>query len=334
MQVSGGRSTGHHGRMEDDIVARIERDAGVPGLAAVLADRLSPTDVQSLLLAVHRRRAAALTPATVLDRYEHSRFTAPSALDPLVLAAFHAMAFDVLASTGYAGVELSPVCPLGTVSVLAPVDQNNVLTTSRNSEVLADATNVLALECGLRRRARLRTGPRDAGWVRLYASHRMVRGQMYRGSGLRPHFQLLALTTAGRDEGGFRFETRSLVEQLGALLRILAGARAQGCPLAEVRVTLTDLTRGARVPALTQGVAAPLRERYPDVDVTFDDERGRGRDYAVDACYHIHARTGAGTVLQLADGGLTTWTQALLGNAKERLLIGGLGVELLLAAHR
>jgi hypothetical protein len=32
---------------------------------------------------------------------------------------------------------------------------------------------------------------------------------------------------------------------------------------------------------------------------------------------------------EIADGGFTTWTQLLLGNKKERLLISGFGLELL-----
>ena len=39
------------------IIARILREAGVPELLEVLAERLSPTDLQSLLLEVYRRRA-------------------------------------------------------------------------------------------------------------------------------------------------------------------------------------------------------------------------------------------------------------------------------------
>ena len=34
------------------IVDRIERELGVPGLAALLAEKLPPTDLQSLLLEV------------------------------------------------------------------------------------------------------------------------------------------------------------------------------------------------------------------------------------------------------------------------------------------
>ena len=52
-----------------DIAARIARDAGVPELVELLADRLAPTDLQSLLLEVYARRARALAPNEVLRRY-------------------------------------------------------------------------------------------------------------------------------------------------------------------------------------------------------------------------------------------------------------------------
>ncbi len=312
------------------IVARIERALGIPGLVDLLADRIPASDLQSLLLAVYRRRAAKLSPAVVRERYARDRFSRPSPLDPRRVVEFDRVAFDLLASAGFQGVELSPVNPLGTVSAVATVDQNNVLSTTRNSEVLSDSTNSLALESALRRRVRLAADHRDAGPVRLYASHRLVRGQAYQDPALRPHFRMLALTTAGRDTGSFRFETDSLYGQLDVLLRIL---HATGDPDRPVRgrVALTDLTGGTRRDVLRRRVIAPLLDGHPDVEITFADSRTAGRGYYVDTCFHIHAETPSGAVIQIADGGFTTWTRALSGNAKERLLIGSLGVELLLS---
>jgi hypothetical protein len=37
----------------------------------------------------------------------------------------------------------------------------------------------------------------------------------------------------------------------------------------------------------------------------------------------------AGKEIEIADGGLVTWTQQLLDNRKERLFISGLGIEYL-----
>ncbi len=45
------------------------------------------------------------------------------------------------------------------------------------------------------------------------------------------------------------------------------------------------------------------------------------------ACFHVYATNEAGTEFELIDGGFTTWTQQVLSNTKERLLISGLGTE-------
>src|SRR5215218_6983851 len=129
---------------------RISRAAGVRNLVDVLAERLSATDQQSLLLDVFRRRAAKLQPADVLRRYERGRFVRPSPLDPRRLLAFDEVAFAVAAPT-FEPVELAPVAPLGAVSALADLDQNLAVATVRNTEVVSDSTNVLALECAARR---------------------------------------------------------------------------------------------------------------------------------------------------------------------------------------
>ena len=51
-------------------------------------------------------------------------------------------------------VELSPVTPMGTSSVVGPTHQNRVLSALRATEVVSAPTNVLALACALRLRAR------------------------------------------------------------------------------------------------------------------------------------------------------------------------------------
>jgi hypothetical protein len=317
--------------MATKLIDRIERAAGVSGLVEVLADRLSPTDLASLLLEVHRRRVERIAPAKVLGQYDSNRFVRPSAVDPAAVADFDRLAFESLRSSGYEAIELSPVSPLGTVSAVATVDQNNVLTTSRTTEVVADATNSLALECAVRRRALLRSDPRSTSRVRLCASHRLVRGQLFDGPAMWPHFRLLALTTAGRDEGSFQFETTSLRDELGALLSLLARVRESGLALSDVRLTITELADGVRKTVLQEQVLTPLAERFPDIAVAFDDEREGGRGYYTGACFHIHGTLPGGRRLQLGDGGFTSWTAQLLGNRKERLFIASLGIERLCA---
>src|SRR5213592_488116 len=57
-------------------IARIERDAEVAHLLEVLTERIAPTDLQSLLLEVYARLAAATTAKRLLEQYEANRFVA------------------------------------------------------------------------------------------------------------------------------------------------------------------------------------------------------------------------------------------------------------------
>lgn len=314
--------------MSNPIVERIQREAGVPDLLDVLAERLDPTDLQSLLLEVYRRRAARVAPAHLLERYERDRFARPSDLAPSALTEFDRLAWSLLPE-GYTAVELSPVCPLGTNAAVATVDQNKAVTTIRNGEVVADSTNVLALECAARRRRLLRGDPHNRERVRLCASHRLLRGQAYHSANARAHFRLLGLCAAGRDEGSFQFETASLVEQIAFFLRLLHEAARLGYHADRLCVAVTDLEQGRRQQALADQVLAPLAAAFPDVRCDVDPDRVTGRGYYTGACFHIYATNAAGRAFELIDGGFTTWTQQLLDNRKERLLISGLGTELL-----
>ncbi|MGH3455881.1 MAG: hypothetical protein ACRDP2_15790 [Nocardioidaceae bacterium] len=315
-------------------LGRVLGAAGGPDVLEALSKRLPPTDLQTLLLEVYRRRAADVAPSQLLARYESNRFVSPSAADPLDLARLDVTIHQRLAAHDVTGVVLSPVSPLGTNSAVATVDQNKVLTTIRNTEVVADPTNVLALECAVRRRELLRADPRARDRVRLGATHRVTRAQVFEGPATMAHFALLALCTAGRDEGSLRFETTAVVEQVGVHLDVLDRAADVGCEVADVRVTVTDLTEGRHRTALQERVVDRLAAAHPDVSVGFDDERTHGAGYYVDACFEIRARTADGGDLSIADGGLTRWTADLLHNAKERLAISGLGLERLLTAFR
>ena len=141
------------GRIEehmDKIVERIEREAGVPGLVSILAEHLSPTDLQSILLEVYRIRSSRIPSSTVLSDFQSNRFVQPSTVSPMSLLKWEQVAFAHLPQE-FEPVALSPVCPLGTNSIVAPVDQNWAVATARNTEVVSDSTNVLALECSVRR---------------------------------------------------------------------------------------------------------------------------------------------------------------------------------------
>ena len=64
------------------------------------------------------------------------------------------------------------------------------------------------------------------------------------------------------------------------------------------------------------------------VEAVEERERTTGHDYYAAVCFHIYIKDNMGVERALADGGFTSWTQQLLNNQKERLLISGIGTEL------
>ncbi|HEX4213633.1 MAG TPA: hypothetical protein VIA06_09960 [Candidatus Dormibacteraeota bacterium] len=307
-------------------VDRIERRAHLPGLLDGLAGRLPGADLQSLLLAVFQRRARAVRPAELLEQYGRDRMVEPSPADPSALAALDLLAYSLLPE-GHRAIELSPVCPLGANSAVATIDQNRVVTTIRNTEVTADSTSALALECALRRRRIRATNPRSSERVGLATSQRVLRPQRYASSSARSHFRLLALATAGRDVGSLGFEMESLLLHLTFYVSLLGELRSRGAPVGRVEVALTDLA-GGRAPLLEAAVLEPLASRFPGVACSFEPSPPARAAYYETACLHVRAGDGGGAMLELVDGGLTGWTRRLLSDTKERLMISGMGAEL------
>ncbi len=298
-----------HGDRDGEVSAPARRVAdaiGGTGAVSVLGE-VGGADLTSFLLEVARHRAARVTPTDLLRAVRQNRFVVPAAVDARVLHRTVAEVCDALPD-GFELVELAPVTPLGTHSVVAAVHQDKVVTTARGTEVAADPTNGLALLAAVRRR-----GSTDS--IRLGAAQRVLRAQP-QPEGLLPHFTVLGLVTAGRDPGNLGFERSALPEHLHAL----CGAVGAITP-APIQIRLTNL-RDRFTDAIVDEVAAAL----PHVVVTRDPDRATGRGYYRDLCFKLHVETEAGP-LEVGDGGFTDWTQRLLGSGKERLMTSGLGLD-------
>jgi hypothetical protein len=303
------------------IVERIEQAAGIPGLSLILAERLSPTDLQSLLLEVYRIRSGQVQPPSLLTEIESNRFVRPSMASPATLLKWEQIAFKHLPQD-FQALILSPVCPLGTNSAVAPVDQNWAVATVRNSEVVSDSTNVLALECARRRRELLRTHPKSNQPVHLAASHRLLRAQHYESAKSLAHFSSFVLCSAGRDQGNLRFELDALSLHIHFHLASLRAFLGPGIPL---HFSVTDLNSNKTL--IENQLLSMIRSDFTDMECGFDEGRTSGRGYYRELCFHIHATSASGQRLELVDGGPVDWTRKLLSNAKERLVISGIGSE-------
>jgi hypothetical protein len=298
----------------DQAAERIWRELP-DGTRAALERDLRPTDLQTLLIAVARARAGRTAAADVMRRWQGDRFVRPAASDPRRLAVIEARLWRLLPAE-FTGVDLSPVAPLGTCAAVGPVSQNRIVSTVRNTEVVSDSTNALAVEAATRRRQEATAGP-----VHLASCHRLLRAQVF-GPGAAAHFRLFALVSSGRDTGSGRTEAGMLARHLAYWAEVLEDLVPHRQPRIELSVfdspVLAERLADTVRPALA-GHAALLADQ-PD--------RTRGRGYYTAVALRITADHGE---VELGDGGLTTWTAQLAHDAKERCLVSCIATERLAA---
>lgn len=282
----------------------------------LLDQELSPSELASLLLSVASTRAERVRAPRLLTRWGDDRFTRPASVDPRRLVPLEQRLWEELPDA-FLGLELSPVAPLGVCSAVAAVAQSRIVTTVRGSEVVSDATNVLALEAASRRRAN------PASHVHLACCHRLLRGQDF-GPGASAHFRLFQLASSARDQGSGRTEAGLLLAHLehwATTLEHLLPASVSW------HFAYTVFREGSASERFQQEVLPVLAER--GVPMRELPERS-GTDYYADLAFKIVGTTASGDV-ELGDGGLTDWTARLLGDAKERAMISCLATERLLA---
>ena len=280
-----------------------------------LAARLGGSELQSLLLEVMRRRAAARSPADVLAQYRRDRFVRPAAIDLRV-----ALELDLhllAAAAAFDAIDLSPVTPLGTSSTVGPSDQHRVLSALRATEIVSDPTNVLALECA----ERLRAAPAAA--VRLATAMRVIRAQPYPDKpGYAAHFRIFCLASAGRETKDHGFAAAALVEHIPTMLRALDrleqhgyefGARTVDVLATPERAALAD-----RVAAAVGGNRKPLEHAYYNGGVR----------------YMLWVTHASGEQVPIIDGGLFDWVAQLTANQRNVYVASGMGAQLAAFAFR
>ena len=148
--------------------------------------------------------------------------------------------------------------------------------------------------------------------------HRHVRAQEMKGKGFSPHFKIGCMVSAGRDQGDHLWECQALKEQLlalSSLFREVFGVKQARFKLLkrEGRQSLID----GLVEYLGKEGLEVAREDAPPPNAYYKDIQFK------------MIIEGAGREREIADGGFVDWTQQLLEDKKERLLIAGFGLDLL-----
>ena len=217
--------------MNEQIGERIGKIAGVKDLVQVLSEKLSGSDLHSLLLSVLKRRIDRNARGELA---QSTSVTQSCDLDGRLLNKVESISYEV--ASDFEVLELSPLAPLGAVSVLTGLDQANVLSTIRAYECASDPTIGLALECARRRKnpaSRKET-------TRLCTNQRVVRFPVPQKAGYTAHFKLLSLISAARDSGSFSFETAALREHIGFYLSFASKLATSGFAFNKISVEISD----------------------------------------------------------------------------------------------
>ncbi|AKB46966.1 hypothetical protein MSKOL_1189 [Methanosarcina sp. Kolksee] len=128
---------------QQNIIENVLEKAGNKNLINELTTRLSQSEITTFLLVLSKEMTNKNTPSDILSKYESNRFVKPSELNPIKVKKVEIMMLEMAEASGFISVLLSPASLLGSCSVIAKVDQNNVISATRGLELIADSTNML-----------------------------------------------------------------------------------------------------------------------------------------------------------------------------------------------
>jgi hypothetical protein len=298
----------------DTVSKLIAEKTGYTNLVTELAD-LPGSSLNSLLLELFRIRARKLKPAGLLNEFEKNRFVTTSTVDPIAFKQLEIRCLELARARGFTPITLSPLTVFGTCASVGFVDQNNVLTALRGTEVVSDATNVFALLMA----TEFKKG-RDRAIIKYAATHRHVRTQSLTNPAFTAHFSIFCMATGGIDTGNFSFELEQLSDHINAHYSVFTNEFDKEELVVKVYLKQDNATFEERL----KKVLEAFKER---IHIKIEKQADAG-DYYKLARFRFFLQRGEGEI-NLSDGGFVDWTQKLIPNKKHRLIISGVGTELI-----
>ena len=294
----------------------IQESLSEPGFER-LASELSGSELSSLLLEVMQRRAAARSPSEVLAQFQRDPFCRPAAVDQRTSITLDGHLLAV--AEGFEAIELSPVAPLAVCSSLAPTGQNRVLSALRSTEIVADPTNVLALECAVR----LRQLPAP---VHLATSQRVIRAQQVpKLPGYASHFRIFVLASGGIETKDHAFTAAVLERHIRTMLAALDRLEHHGYRFGARHL---DILATAERAALADRIAGGLD------GIAVNRKRLDHAYYSGGLRYMLWTTTSHGEKVPLIDGGAFDWLARLTSNRRAVYIASGTGSQLMALRFR
>jgi len=315
--------------MQNSIIESLLKKIDDPKILDILVDQLSFSELQTLLLHVYKSKADKMTPAQLMREYEKNRFVKPSVFSSYDLHTLETMAYSCLPAY-FEVITLSPVVPLGTSSSIAPVSQDKVLTTIRNTEVISDSTNALALECSQRRREILKKEPRSDQVIKLATSHQLLRTQRTGIPGPYSHFRVFALGSAGRSQPFHQFEFIHIQQHMDYYLNLLLNHLQNATQALQVYIILNLYGPTLQQNIVDKTIIKPIKDKYGQhtkIKYSIYSHSNYNNKYYEIMDFQIAIRKDTNRHIPVANGGFLNWTQQLVSNKKERFIASGLFLD-------
>ncbi|MEM9675370.1 MAG: hypothetical protein ACFB15_01870 [Cyclobacteriaceae bacterium] len=301
--------------MMHPVLKKIDKKlAQIPSISAI-TDYLTGSELNSFLLEIFQARTKKITHTELLRQFDENRFVQPATVDTIQIKKLELKGLELAEEAGFSVVTLSPLVPLGSCSVVGKVDQNNVVSATRGTEIVSDATNVLALKIAAETKKR----GKGLNLLQYATVHRHVRGQAFDNPAFSAHFSVFCLATGGLDTGDFAFESEQLVDHLEWHYQLLSEYFSDEQLLIKIFLKNRDSRFKSRL-------AEKFGEEINNGKVECIEEENPN-DYYQQVQFKIYLRK-QDQLIDMADGGLVDWTQKLLSNRKQRLFISGTGLEL------
>lgn len=298
----------------DKICDSILHKLGDIGLVDKL-NTLSASDLNTILLEIMRQRKIA--PNEMLKAFSQNRFSAPSESSPIEYHKFETFLLELAKDIDIDSIMLSPVAPFGNCSAFGCVNQNNIVSAVRGTEVLADPTNMLATIIA----DKLKNKKIDNSKPKHFCTTaRVTRTQPLMSKAHFAHFGIFCIVSSGKDIGSYLCEKDLLLKQL-QYYRLLLLNRYD----AKLSVTLRKRSGYTDSDGFFDKMSQLIQAELPEANFEFDIEH-ENNNYYKGINFKIYMQKDS-QVIEIGDGGFVNWTQQMTGNTKERCLISGIGIE-------
>lgn len=252
-----------------------------------------------------------------MRQWREDGFTRPAPVDQRTALELDRVLFEQ--AHAFEAIELSPLAPLASCAAMGPTSQNKVVSALRGTEVVADPTNVLALEAAQRLR-------RDPGAiVRLATSHRCVRAQpVPPRSGFARHFRLFCLASAAIEQVDHGFVISALAEHVTTHVAAIDRLESLGYTIPPRQVSVLASARRAEL-------GDRLAERLQPLAVTRAELT---HSYYDGLRFRVDIADGFGADVPLVDGGCFDWVRPLLSNRRAAFVASAIGSQLVAVMFR